>query len=98
MDVIKEYKQILLDIIHKKLPKCKVYLFGSRGTTKDHQSGSDVDLALDAGKPIKLSIIFARKEEIEETTIPVFVDVIDINNSSKDFVDEIKKDWIPWTN
>lgn len=89
------YKQILLDIIYKKLPECKVYLFGSRARD-EHQSGSDIDLALDNAKPIDLSIIFSLGEEIEDTTIPLTVDLVDLYSASDLFKKQVKKEGILW--
>ncbi|HBR70304.1 TPA: nucleotidyltransferase domain-containing protein [Candidatus Dependentiae bacterium] len=90
-----EYKKKLIEIINKYLPKAKIYLYGSRARG-DHSEGSDIDLAIDTGKPVNFSIIGNIKEAIEESTIPLFVDVIDIQNASSNFINEIKKEWIPW--
>ncbi len=94
--MIDEYKKELLSIIHKHLPSCKVYLFGSRAR-KTHREGADVDLAIDAGKKVDLNTILNIKSDIEETTIPLFVDIVDINSASKIFKEEIMKDGIAWT-
>lgn len=45
------HKTELLNIIHKYLPNCKVWLFGSRARNQEH-AGSDIDLALDNGEKI----------------------------------------------
>ncbi len=92
----KKYKKELLSIIHKHVPSCTVYLFGSRARDS-HQSGADIDLALDAGKKIGLDPILDIKADIEETTLPLFVDVIDMHTIDKDFKEEILKDGIVWT-
>jgi uncharacterized protein len=89
------HKQLLLDIIIKHLPECKVYLYGSRAR-KDHQSGSDFDLALDNGEKIDLFTLSTINEDIEESSLPVFVDAIDVHNVSADFLAAIKKDWVSW--
>ncbi len=56
MAVHENYKRELLGIIHAYLPSCKVLLFGSRATGKQHP-GSDIDLALDNGGKIPWSTI-----------------------------------------
>jgi predicted nucleotidyltransferase len=91
------YKKILLAIILKHLPRCKIYLFGSRARNS-HNQGADVDIALDAGAPLELKTIFKIKNEIEETNIPVFVDVIDVYSVSEEMKKQIKKDGILWNN
>ena len=88
-------KNKLLKIIHKYLPECRVYLFGSRAK-KTSKEGADIDLALDIGKKINWKVLGDIKDEIEETTIPVFVDVIDVNSVDKKFLEHIKTEWIEW--
>lgn len=95
--VAMNFKEELLEIIHKHVPDCQVYLFGSRAR-QTHREGADIDIALDAGVKIDFKIIFKIKDEIEETTIPVFVDIIDINSVSDSFKNEIKQEMILWQN
>ncbi len=89
------YKNRLIELITKHLPHTSIYLYGSRAR-KDHREGSDVDLALDNKKKIGRSIISDIKEDLEESTIPLFVDVVDVHDVSSEFLKEIKKDWIQW--
>ncbi len=89
------HKKLLLDIITKHLPTCKVYLYGSRARN-DQQSGSDFDIALDNGNIIDLYTLSVIKEDIEESNLPLFVDVIDVHNVAADFLAAIQKDWILW--
>jgi len=91
------YKKTLLDIIHELLPKCKVYLFGSRAR-KEHTQGADIDLALDNGKPVDVKIIYKIKEKIENSTIPLFVDLVDINTADETIKKEIESEGILWEN
>lgn len=90
-----DYKKELLSIIHKYIPHCTVYVFGSRAR-KTHREGSDIDLAIDAGKKISLNTILDIKAEIEETTIPLFVDIVDIYSVSDDLKEEIEKEGVLW--
>jgi uncharacterized protein len=89
------YKQLLISLIDRKLPECRMWLFGSRAR-KTNQQGADIDLALDAGRVLTMQEIFSLKEAIEESDLPVFVDLVDIRNVSEDFLNQIKKEWIPW--
>ncbi len=88
-----EYQNQLLTIIKKHVPTCTVYLYGSRARG-DHQPSSDIDLAIDAGAKIHWHILSDIRNDIEESTIPFFVDVVDVHDSDQDFSNEIKKDWI----
>lgn len=89
------YQKTLLDIIHKHLPTSKVYLFGSRAR-KTHQPGADIDIALDNFSPIDLRIILRIHGDIEDTTIPLSVDLVDLQNASDTLKNEIKKEGILW--
>jgi predicted nucleotidyltransferase len=92
---LEKYKKILLDIIRKKLPKCKIFLFGSRAR-KDNQPGADIDLALDMGRKIDFKIILSLYNDIEDTTIPLTVDLVDLHSVSGSLKNEIKKEGILW--
>ncbi len=89
------YKNTLLKIIHTHLPACKVYLFGSRAR-KTNQEGADIDLALDTGSPITFGILSKIRGDIEDSTIPVFVDLVDLNNIPALLKSEIARDGILW--
>ncbi len=95
MAIFDQYKKRLLSIIRKSLPTCKIFLFGSRarGTSS---CGSDIDLALDNGTKIDPFILSTIKEEIEESSIPFFVDVVDMHVAPSGLVEEIQKDGILW--
>jgi len=90
-----KYKNIFLDIIYEFLPNCRVYLFGSRAR-QEHEQGADIDLALDNRKPIDLKIIYQIKNKIEESTIPIFVDIVDVNNADESIKKEIESEGILW--
>lgn len=89
------YKNKLIAIILQYLPTAKIYLYGSRARGSNYP-GSDVDLAIDAGQKIGSSKLAEIKEAIEVTTVPFFVDVVDVNDITSDFLDEIKQEWVLW--
>jgi predicted nucleotidyltransferase len=86
---------MLLPIISKHVPQCTVYLFGSR-VRGEHREGADMDVAIDAGMPIDLKIILRIKRDIDDSRIPVFVDVIDVHSVSDRMRKEIERDGIVW--
>lgn len=95
MSVDNQYKKIILTIIQRELPSCRVYLFGSRAR-RTNSPGSDIDIALDNGdkiSPYSLSVI---KEAIEESSIPFFVDVVDVHVVDPGLIEQIKKDGVLW--
>ena len=95
-DRLEKYKTILLGIVRKYIPDCSVYLFGSRarGTARE---GADLDVALDAGAPIKFGTLANILAEVEESSIPLFVDIVDMHNISVEMRKEIEKEGLLWT-
>ena len=96
-DRFERYKKQILEIVQAVLPGCKVYLFGSRAR-QEHDVGADIDIALDAGKKIEMKKIFAIKDKIEESTIPLFVDVVDLHDASEELKKEIQSEGVLWEN
>ena len=93
---LERYKKILIKIIEKKLPNCDIYLFGSRARS-DYSQGSDIDIALnDNDKKIDFKIILNIYSKIEETSIPLTIDLVDLNNIDANFKKAIKKERILW--
>lgn len=90
------YKSKLIEIIHKHIPQCKIYLFGSFARGSQGQ-GSDIDLGLDNKKIIPLRLIGNIKEAIEDSTIPYNVDVVDVHSVSETMKHEILDKGILWT-
>ena len=96
MAVQEKHKVLLIKIIHAHLPDCKIWLFGSRA--REHErAGSDVDLALDTGKQIPLSVIIKIRLALQETTIPMGIDLVDLHSASDAFKNEVLKEGVLWT-
>lgn len=91
-----KYKKEIISIIRKHIPSCKIYLYGSRARN-EQRMGSDIDIALETNQKINPLTIAEIKEEIEETTtMPLFIDLIDINAVDSSFKSEVMKDWVSW--
>ena len=91
------YKNTLIEIIHKRVPNCKIYLFGSRARGTN-QTGADIDLALDSKSIIDMNIFYKIQDDIEETTIPLTIDLVDLFSASEALKNEVKKDGVLWKN
>jgi len=91
-----KYKNELIDIIHKHLPKCEIYLFGSQATGKN-RPGSDIDLALNTGQKIPYTTIMKILVDIDQTIIPMKVDLVDWHVTQIDLQNSILKEGIKWT-
>lgn len=97
MAIKKEYQDLLLCIINKYFPHGKVYLFGSQATGTANAS-SDIDIALDTGKAIPYTTIISILAEIDETIIPIKVDVVDLHGIQESFRQTIIREGILWKN
>lgn len=77
------------NIIAKHLSGHKVFAFGSRvnGSAKKH---SNLDLVIMSTEPIDEKIMAMLREEFEESTIPIKVDIVDWSAISEDFQSAIK--------
>gem|GEM_PF-77227 len=76
---------IVLKILEENLPPdARVWVFGSRAnwTTKD---SSDLDLAINAGRPLTTAETGALAEAFEESDLPYRVDVVDMATVSDGF-------------
>jgi predicted nucleotidyltransferase len=87
-----KYKKIILDICNKHLSKpYKLYLFGSRARGDDYFC-SDIDLAIqvkEENKNLKYALI---SEDLEESNIPLYVDLVDMDIAGEDFLQSIQKE------
>ena len=91
-----DYKKIITDIVHKHIPICKIYLFGSRAR-KTNREGADFDIALDDLAQIDHKKILLIMSDLEDSLLPVFVDVVDLHAVSEEMKIQIKKDGIVWS-
>ena len=83
------------DIINKIITPYKnegviFYVFGSR-ITNTAKKYSDLDIAIKYNNQ-KYTDISKIQSDFENSNIPIFVDVIDLNNISINFYKKIKKD------
>lgn len=94
--VASEAKEKIIAVVSALVPEAKIYLYGSRarGTYK---SWSDIDLALDAGHPIEpRGRIAELRDVLRELSIIYRVDVVDFNNISGVFKEEVTFDRVLW--
>ena len=89
----KDDKNYIIKTIKQYLPECTVYLFGSRAR-EDARVSSDIDLALDVGEKIDFHVLCRIKDDLEDSTIPFFIDVIDIHDVDEKFLNAIKKNFV----
>lgn len=84
--------EMIQAIFRQFLPSAgTVYVFGSRikGTAKPF---SDLDLAIDLGSPIPLSLLAKLAEAFDESSLPFKVDLVDWQTIDQTFRDHIESD------
>lgn len=90
------YQKLILAMINTYIPKGKVILFGSRASGIARQ-GSDIDIAIDAGKKITDgSISHLRLALEEELNVPIKVDLSDFYDLPESFQNVISEKGIIW--
>jgi predicted nucleotidyltransferase len=96
MDIKPEYKEKIIALLNALFPETKkIYVFGSyaRGTAK---LGSDLDIALDAGKPLDRRRIGEARDVLNELYIPFNIDVVDFHSVPEAMQKLIIQDKIEW--
>ena len=77
LDMSPEHRRLVLDLLAEHLPQVrKVWVFGSRATGRARRY-SDLDLAIDAGRPLTSDEAGALREAFEESDLPYRVDLVD---------------------
>jgi predicted nucleotidyltransferase len=82
-------RAIVAQILHTHLPPgTKTLIFGSRATGPA-KPYSDLDIAIDAGRPLTLSESSALAEAFTESDLPWKVDLVDRHTTTAAFWDRI---------
>jgi type I restriction enzyme S subunit len=77
IDLPAEQRGLVWQILRSNLPAtAKVWVFGSRATGRARRY-SDLDLAIDAGRPLTLDETGKLAETFDESDLPYRVDVVD---------------------
>jgi predicted nucleotidyltransferase len=85
--------QIVRQILDSHVPDRPVFVFGSRATGKARRR-SDIDLAIGGSEPLTLQQRGLINLDFQESDLPVFVDVLDLNAIEPDFRSRIARDFI----
>jgi predicted nucleotidyltransferase len=72
-----EHRRLVLEILRAHLPQSTgAWVFGSRATGRARRY-SDLDLAIDAGRPLTLDGIARLTEAFSDSSLPYRVDLVD---------------------
>lgn len=92
-----DYFNILKQLLSKYIPADEyiVFLFGSRAAHRNHDR-SDIDIGIWGTKPLPILIKSALEEEIEESRIPLRVDIVDFSRVGEQFKKEALQNIEVW--
>lgn len=90
---LKTLKEIILSIVDKK--KVMVFLFGSRASGR-YNSSADADIGLLADKKLPVSLYHQIRNAIDESIIPLEVDIIDFTRVDQTFKEETLRNIVIW--
>jgi predicted nucleotidyltransferase len=77
IDVAPEHRRLVSAILRAHLPaEARAWVFGSRVSGRARRY-SDLDLAIDAGRPLSLDELARLAEAFRESDLPYRVDVVD---------------------
>jgi len=88
-------REIIIGVISVMIPQAKIYLFGSRARG-DFKRYSDIDIALDAGVPLRNVDVDEVKSMLNESNIRQLIDVLDYHSVNSAMQESIMKEKIVW--
>ena len=91
--ILEQLKSILNEQLVKE--KVRVYLFGS-WVRQEEKHSSDIDIAIESHSPISPFKWNNLIEQIEESTIPYKVDVVNLHDANEALVQQVKEEGILW--
>ena len=95
MDIEEKYKNKIINVLSALFPNAKIYLFGSRAR-KTNREFSDIDIALDAGRPLENVDVGEARDMLAESNIPYKIDVLDLHSVPEEMRAIIIKEKIVW--
>jgi predicted nucleotidyltransferase len=95
IDLPADQRRLVLQILRANLPPAvKVWVFGSRATGRARRY-SDLDLAIDAGRPLTLDETASLADAFSESDLTCRVDVVDWHAIDDRFQRIIEKERVP---
>ena len=87
-----QYLDMLLEIFGNYCPNAVIWAYGSRISGEAHEA-SDLDLVVKSFNDSSKNI-YELKELVNNSDIPIIVDILDYNNIPEAFQKEIEKNYI----
>jgi predicted nucleotidyltransferase len=97
IDMPADHRRLVLDILRAHLPpNVAAWVFGSRATGRARRY-SDLDLAIDAGRPMTLDESAILAEALSESDLPYRVDIVDWHAIDERFRRIVAAERVPLT-
>ncbi len=93
LDLAADHLALVKRILHQRIPGVRIWAFGSR-VTGHAKRFSDLDLALEGPDELDPHAIFALRDDLSESDLPIRVDVLDLHAVSMEFRRIIERDRI----
>ncbi|MCB9493032.1 MAG: nucleotidyltransferase domain-containing protein [Epsilonproteobacteria bacterium] len=90
-----ERKNHILRAMEYHFPGAKVILFGSRARGDFHE-GSDIDIAVDAGKKVDRYELYRARVTVEHLPLGLKIDLVDFHRVSELLREVIEKEGVVW--
>src|SRR5262245_28991816 len=90
---LEEVRRLVLQAVGKD--GAVVYLFGSWARGEATRL-SDIDVAIDPPTPLPRGTLARLREQLEESSIPYHVDIVDLTRTDPEFRRRVLAEGIPW--
>ena len=95
IDLPEPHRKQVLAIIRARLPDARVWVYGSRAKGGARRY-SDLDLMLDdRGREIPWSVLGNLDEDFDESSLPIIVELHDLEATDARFLERVRKDFLP---
>lgn len=91
LDIDPRHLDIVLDILHRCVPRYEVRAFGSRATGRARPY-SDLDLVIMTEEPLPFAVMGELRESFTESGLPWRVDIVDFATTNAAFRKFIERD------
>ena len=92
--ILQEVRQVAHNVLSGH--DVDVYLFGSWASGTQRRT-SDIDIAVDPHQPLPPGTLSNLREQLEESHIPYFVEVVDLSQTDQKFRAKVLREGIRWS-
>lgn len=93
----KKYLDFILKTLNENIKNAKFFVFGSRAKG-NYKQYSDIDIAIQADYEIPIDVLDKVRSIFNNSTLPIEVDIVDLNSIEDNFKNIIKDSLIELKN